>query len=91
MIGRLDRGFVGIENRTALLQSLELLSDDDRELLQMYFVEERTQSQVAEVLGCSQMQVSRLLRSAVRQLRRHMIGRLRPEGRASPLGAPVAG
>ena len=67
-------GFVGIENRTALFQSLELLSDDDRELLQMYFVEERTQSQIAEVLGCSQMQVSRLLRKAVRQLRRHMVG-----------------
>lgn len=74
VVGRHDRGFVGIENRTALVQSLELLSDADRELLQMYFVAERTQTQIAEVLGCSQMQVSRLLRSAVRQLRRHMVG-----------------
>lgn len=73
VIGRPDRGFVGIENRTALLQSIELLSDDDRSLLQMYFVDERTQSQIADVLGCSQMQVSRLLRKAVRQLRRHML------------------
>ena len=73
VIGRPDRGFVGIENRTALVQSLDRLSDDDRELLQKYFVEERTQSQIAEVLGCSQMQVSRLLRQAVRQLRRHML------------------
>ena len=74
MIGRLDRGFGGIENRTALAQSLELLSDDDRQLLQLYFIEEQTQSQRAEVLGCSQMQVSRLLRRAIRRLRRHMIG-----------------
>jgi RNA polymerase sigma-B factor len=74
VIGRPDRGFVGIENRTALLQSLQHLSGDDRDLLQMYFVDERTQSQIAEVLGCSQMQVSRLLRKAVRQLRRHMLG-----------------
>lgn len=73
VIGRPDRGFVGIENRTALVQSLDRLSGDDRELLQKYFVEERTQSQIAEVLGCSQMQVSRLLRQAVRQLRRHML------------------
>lgn len=73
VIGRPDRGFVGIENRTALLQSLDRLSDEDRALLQMYFVEEHTQSQIAEVLGCSQMQVSRLLRRAVRQLRRHML------------------
>jgi RNA polymerase sigma-B factor len=73
VIGRLDRGFVGIENRTALLQSVELLSDHDRRLLQMYFFEERTQTQMAEVLGVSQMQVSRLLARAVRQLRRHML------------------
>jgi len=73
VIGRPDRGFVGIENRTALLQSLDRLSDDDRALLQMYFMHERTQSEIAEVLGCSQMQVSRLLRRAVRQLRRHML------------------
>jgi RNA polymerase sigma-B factor len=73
VIGRLDRGFVGIENRTALLQSVDRLSDDDRRLLQMYFFEERTQTQIAEVLGVSQMQVSRLLARAVRQLRRHML------------------
>jgi len=73
VIGRTDRGFVGIENRTALLQSLERLSREDRALLQMYFVEERTQSQIADVLDCSQMQVSRLLRKAVRQVRRHML------------------
>src|SRR5690606_7137579 len=74
VVGLPDRGFAGIENRTALAQSLERLSDDDRALLHMYFVEERTQTQIAEVLGCSQMQVSRLLRKAVRQLRRHMLG-----------------
>jgi RNA polymerase sigma-B factor len=74
VIGQNDRGFVGIENRTALLQSLTHLSGEDRELLQMYFMDERTQSQIAEVLGCSQMQVSRLLRKALRQLRRHMDG-----------------
>ncbi len=74
VIGQNDRGFAGIENRTALLQSLEHLTGEDRELLQMYFMDERTQSQIAEVLGCSQMQVSRLLRKALRQLRRHMDG-----------------
>ncbi|MGH9111611.1 MAG: sigma-70 family RNA polymerase sigma factor [Acidimicrobiales bacterium] len=74
VIGRTDRGFLGIENRMALDRSLHLLSDDDRELLRLYFIEERTQSQIAEVLGCSQMQVSRLLRKAIHRLRRHMLG-----------------
>jgi RNA polymerase sigma-B factor len=73
VIGRLDRGFVGIENRTALLQSVERMSAEDRRLLQMYFFEEHTQTEIAELLGVSQMQVSRLLARAVRQLRRHML------------------
>jgi RNA polymerase sigma-B factor len=74
VIGQADRGFLGIENRTALRQSLELMSEEDRDLLRQYFLEERTQSQIAEVLQCSQMQVSRLLRKAIHRLRRHMLG-----------------
>jgi RNA polymerase sigma-B factor len=73
VIGRLDRGFAGIENRTGLLQSLERLSEDDRTLLQMYFGDETSQAQIAEALGCSQMQVSRLLRKAIHRLRRQML------------------
>jgi RNA polymerase sigma-B factor len=73
VVGRVDRGFAAIENRTGLLQSLENLSDEDRALLQMYFGDERSQSEIAEVLGCSQMQVSRLLRKAIHRLRRQMV------------------
>jgi RNA polymerase sigma-B factor len=74
VIGQPDRGFVGIENRTALRQSMERMSEADRDLLRQYFLEERTQSQIAESLRCSQMQVSRLLRKAIHRLRRHMLG-----------------
>jgi RNA polymerase sigma-B factor len=74
VIGQADRGFLGIENRTALKQSLELMSEDDCELLRRYFIEEQTQSRIAEALDCSQMQVSRLLRKAIHRLRRHMLG-----------------
>ena len=73
VIGRADRGFTVIDNRTSLLQSLERVSDEDRALLQMYFGDERSQSEIAEVLGCSQMQVSRLLRKAIHRLRRLMV------------------
>jgi len=74
VIGRNDAGIAGMENRTALRQVLVLLSDDDRELLRLYFVEEQTQTQIAEKLHCSQMQVSRLLARAIRRLRQHLIG-----------------
>ena len=65
VIGRPDRGFVGIENRTALLQSLDRLSDEDA-LLQMYFVEEHP---VADRRGAGmhRCRCSRLPRCCVRQ------------------------
>jgi RNA polymerase sigma-B factor len=80
LVGRLDRGFLGIENRTALQRGLAQLSEEDRTLLQRYFVDEMSQTAIAEVLGCSQMQVSRLLRKVVRTLRRHMLD---PDGLAA--------
>ncbi|HMG42658.1 MAG TPA: sigma-70 family RNA polymerase sigma factor [Acidimicrobiales bacterium] len=74
VVGKPDAGFSWIENRTALSQTLGLLSEDDRELLRLYFVEEHTQTEIAEQLGCSQMQVSRLLARAIRRLRKHIVG-----------------
>jgi RNA polymerase sigma-B factor len=74
VVGRPDAGFAWIENRTALRQTLTLLSEDDRDLLRLYFLEEHTQTEIAEQLGCSQMQVSRLLARAIRRLRKHLVG-----------------
>lgn len=74
VVGRPDAGFSWIENRTALRQVLVLLSEDDRELLRLYFIEELTQTEIAEQLGCSQMQVSRMLARALRRLRKHIVG-----------------
>ena len=74
MVGRPDAGFSWIENRTALHQTLGMLSADDRDLLRLYFIEELTQTEIAEQVGCSQMQVSRLLARAIRRLRKHIVG-----------------
>ncbi|KAA1380552.1 sigma-70 family RNA polymerase sigma factor [Aeromicrobium fastidiosum] len=45
------------------------LSDDERELLRLRFVEERTQQEIADLVGVSQMQVSRRLTKLLEQLR----------------------
>lgn len=74
VIGEPDARLSWVENLTALNQALELLSTEDRELLRQYFIEERTQTEIAEELNCSQMQVSRLLASAIRRLRRRIVG-----------------
>jgi RNA polymerase sigma-B factor len=74
VVGKPDAGFSWIENRTALQQSLTLLSADDRDLLRLYFLEEHTQTEIGDIIGCSQMQVSRLLARAIRRLRKQIVG-----------------
>ena len=57
------------ENRTALRRGLATLAESDVRLLNWYYFEDETQSRIAERLGCSQMQVSRLLAQAIQRLR----------------------
>jgi RNA polymerase sigma-B factor len=58
--------------RDALRDALVGLGERDLLIVRLRFVEEQTQSEIAEVLGVSQMQVSRLLASIVRRLRAAM-------------------
>lgn len=62
--------YVSAEARL-LLEDLDL---DERDLtvIRMRFEEDRTQAEIAEVLGCTQMHVSRLLRSILLRLRRQI-------------------
>ena len=68
-IGAADEGFELAEDRIALQRAMPELSDREREVLRLRFVAEQTQSKVAEQLGCSQMQVSRIQSNAIRKLR----------------------
>jgi RNA polymerase sigma factor (sigma-70 family) len=52
-----------------VLALLSRLPDMKRRVMYMRFFEDRTQSEIAEALGLSQVSVSRLMRSAVLQLR----------------------
>ncbi|MGA8988614.1 sigma-70 family RNA polymerase sigma factor [Aeromicrobium sp.] len=45
------------------------LSDDERELLRLRFVEDKTQQEIAELVGVSQMQISRRLAKLLERLR----------------------
>jgi RNA polymerase sigma-B factor len=61
-----------VENRTALLQLVELIEPEDRVLLDRYFGQSLSQQQIAELMGVSQMQVSRSLAKVLRRLRSHL-------------------
>jgi RNA polymerase sigma factor (sigma-70 family) len=51
------------------LRWLEILDEKRRRVLEMRFLQEMTQEQVARVIGCSQMHVSRLERQALERIR----------------------
>lgn len=61
-----------VTQRINLRKALTLLSPRDRLIVAWRFVEERTQSEIAARLGVSQMQVSRIIRRILRQLRAFM-------------------
>ncbi|HEY0239589.1 MAG TPA: sigma-70 family RNA polymerase sigma factor [Friedmanniella sp.] len=64
-----------VETRVLLRRALGSLSESERDLLRMRFIEEMTQSQIAAVVGVTQMQVSRLLSRLMAKLR-GLIGEL---------------
>jgi RNA polymerase sigma-B factor len=68
-LGFEDRHFELLSDCTCLLPLLHTLSDRDRRLLHLRFFEERTQSEIGQELGVSQMHVSRLLTKVLARLR----------------------
>lgn len=68
-VGVEDAGFDGVIDRTALKPLLAKLPERDKRILMMRFFRGMTQSQIAEEIGVSQMQVSRLLTRILGELR----------------------
>jgi RNA polymerase sigma-B factor len=68
-VGAEDPNYEVAEYGSAISGEIERLSDRDRLVLHLRFVEDMTQSQIAERVGVSQMHVSRILRGALRRLR----------------------
>ncbi len=68
-VGSIDPQIEHITNREALRVLVGALPRREREILRMRFFESMTQSQIAERIGVSQMQVSRILANTLRCLR----------------------
>ena len=60
-------------NHIALKKILSELDEREQSLIRMRFFEERTQTQVAEVLGVSQVQVSRMEKKLLLQMRSRLL------------------
>lgn len=61
-----------IMNRILVGQAMEKLGDMEQELIRLRFFEDRTQTEVAKVLGISQVQVSRLEKKILIQMRQNL-------------------
>jgi RNA polymerase sigma-B factor len=74
IFGAEDKNLGLAENWMAVQQVLAVLPETDRDLLQLYFFDELTQTEIAERTGVSQMHVSRSLSRILRQIRSHLPG-----------------
>ncbi|GGS21437.1 RNA polymerase sigma factor [Streptomyces aureoverticillatus] len=72
-IGEEDAAFELVDDFNSLAPLIEELSDRDREIIHMRFVDELTQAEIGERLGVSQMQVSRLLKRILGRLRTGLV------------------
>lgn len=67
--GQIDERFELVDDKVTIAAAARHLGPRERRVLLLRFVEDMTQSQIASKIGVSQMQVSRILRRALEQLR----------------------
>jgi RNA polymerase sigma-B factor len=68
-LGESDPAYETVEYGATIAGVVKRLSPRDRMVLHLRFVEDMTQTQIAERVGVSQMHVSRILRAALQRLR----------------------
>ena len=68
LIGDHDPGYARVEAVATIEQMTAILDDRAREILRLRFEEDMLQSEIAARVGCSQMHVSRIIRSSLERL-----------------------
>ncbi len=70
-LGAIDSRLESVDDALSIAEAARALSERDRQVLSLRFGEDKTQTEIAEALGVSQMQVSRILRRVIDQLRQN--------------------
>jgi RNA polymerase sigma-B factor len=68
-LGTDEAGYGEVEDGALVAAGLDALDERERQIVELRFFEEMTQSQIASEIGISQMHVSRLLRRALATMR----------------------
>ena len=69
LLGADDERFDFVDATVSIAAAAQHLSEREREVLALRLFEDRTQTEIAQQIGISQMQVSRILRRAIARLR----------------------
>lgn len=72
-MGTVDKALEGVENRETLKPLLAALPEREQRILVLRFFENKTQAEIAQEVGLSQMHVSRLLAKTLQSLREQML------------------
>lgn len=72
-LGKADQNLDNVELKKDLKAAMEGLSDQQKQVIYYRYFEDLTQSKIAQVLGVSQMQISRLEKSALEKIRSKMV------------------
>ena len=68
-LGALDSNLDSVELKKDLKEAMEVLNEQQKKVIYYRYFEDLTQSKIAEMMGVSQMQVSRLEKSALEKIR----------------------
>lgn len=72
-IGREDKQLTNLNELASLTNAVKGLAGQEKKLLYLRFIKGLTQTEIAEILGISQMHVSRLLRKTLNSMRNKMV------------------
>ena len=70
VIGSEDNGYEKVDQRLLLESVLHVLNEREKQIIQSTFIENKSQREVGELLGISQMHVSRMQKKAIEKLRK---------------------
>ncbi|WP_342433559.1 RNA polymerase sigma factor SigB [Neobacillus sp. FSL H8-0543] len=70
VIGLEDSGYEKVDRRLLLESALHVLNEREKQIIQSTFIENKSQSEVGELLGISQMHVSRMQKKAIEKMRK---------------------
>ncbi|TQR21452.1 RNA polymerase sigma factor SigB [Psychrobacillus vulpis] len=73
VIGKADEEFEKTDQRLLVVDALNVLSDREKEIIQLTYMEQLSQKETGDRLGISQMHVSRIQRKAIKKLQEEIL------------------